>query len=452
MDNISQFLSDIFYLVSINSIDDLPRLLAYIIPFILIWTIYRKIKQNLYKKSAQKLKAVQESGAEPASLHPIIDYNKCLGCATCVTACPEGEILGVVNDKAFLVNPSKCIGHGACKAACPADAITLVFGTTKRGVDIPVVKPNFETNLAGVFIAGELGGMGLIKNAIAQGRQAMESIQKKPGMGKGSALDVVIIGAGPAGFCASLYALEHKMRFITIEQDTLGGTVSNFPRGKVVMTAPTTLPIYGKVDFTLTTKETIMELWEKVAKKTGVKINYKERYETLTQTKEGFIIETNKHKYLTRNVLLAIGRRGTPRKLGVPGENQNKVIYSLSDPAEFVGKHVLVVGGGNSALEAAYSISNENGSTVTISYRSKTFSRAAEKNQNEIKEAEAAGRMNVLMETTVNEIKENSVLINQGDNVIEIPNDSVIVCAGGILPTPMLKKVGIEVETKFGAP
>ena len=195
-----------------------------------------------------------------------------------------------------------------------------------------------------------------------------------------------------------------------------------------------------------------MDLWEKVAKKTGVKINYKERYETLTQTKDGFIIETNKHKYLTRNVLLAIGRRGTPRKLGAPGENQNKVIYSLSDPAEFVGKHVLVVGGGNSALEAAYSISNETGSTVTISYRSKTFSRAAEKNQNEIKEAEAAGRMNVLMETTVNEIKENSVLINQGDDVIEIPNDAVIVCAGGILPTPMLKKVGIEVETKFGAP
>jgi len=452
MDSISQFLSDIFYLISIKSVSDLPRLLAYIIPFIIIWTIYRKIKKNIYRVSADKLHAIQISGAEPASLHPIIDYSKCLGCATCVTACPEGEILGIVNDKAFLVKPGKCIGHGACKAACPADAITLVFGTTKNGVDIPVVKPNFETNLPGVFIAGELGGMGLIKNAIAQGRQAMESIHSKPGLGKGDALDVVIIGAGPAGFCASLFALEHKMRFVTIEQDTLGGTVSNFPRGKVVMTAPTTLPLYGKVDFTLTTKETIMELWENVAKKTGVKINYKERYETMSQSKDGFVIETNKHKYLTKNVLLAIGRRGTPRKLGVPGENQNKVIYSLSDPAEFKGKHVLVVGGGNSALEAAYTISNEEGSTVTISYRSKTFSRAAEKNQEEIKEAEAAGRMNVMLETTVNEIKEDTVLINQGDEVKEIKNDAVIVCAGGILPTPMLKKVGIEVEKKFGAP
>jgi len=452
MDSISQFLTDIFYLVSINSIADLPRLLAYIIPFILIWTIYRKIKQNLYKKSAAKLKAVQASGAEPASLHPIIDYNKCLGCATCVTACPEGEILGVVNDKAFLVNPAKCIGHGACKTACPADAITLVFGTSKRGVDIPVVQPNFETNIPGVFIAGELGGMGLIKNAIAQGRQAMEAIHKKPGLGKGSALDVIIIGAGPAGFCASLYALEHKMRFVTIEQDSLGGTVSNFPRGKVVMTAPTELPIYGKVDFTLTTKETIMELWESVAKKTGVKINYKERYETLTKSKDGFIVETNKHKYLAQNVLLTIGRRGTPRKLDVPGEDQTKVIYSLSDPAEFRGKHVLVVGGGNSALEAAYSISNEPDAKVTISYRSKTFSRAAEKNQNEIKEAEAAGRMTVLMESTVNEIKPNDVSINHNGKTLEIKNDAVLVCAGGILPTPMLKKVGIEVETKYGAP
>lgn len=451
MDSISQFLSDIFYLVSINSIEDLPRLLAYIIPFILIWTIYRKVKQNLYQKSAEKLKAVQESGVEPASLHPIIDYNKCLGCATCVTACPEGEILGVVNDKAFLVNPSKCIGHGACKQACPADAITLVFGTSKRGVDIPLVKPNFETSIPGVFIAGELGGMGLIKNAIAQGRQAMEAVHKKPGLGKGNALDVVIVGAGPAGFCASLYAMQHKMRYVTIEQDTLGGTVSNFPRGKVVMTSPTELPLYGKVDFTLTTKETIMDLWEKVAKKTGVKINYKERYDTLTQSKEGFIVETNKHKYLAKNVLLCIGRRGTPRKLGVEGENQNKVIYSLSDPAEFKGKHVLIVGGGNSALEAAYSISNEPGSKVTISYRSKTFSRAAEKNQNEIKEAEAAGRLTVLMESTVNEIKEKNVLLNYGGKVVDIPNDAVLVCAGGILPTPMLKAVGIEVETKFGA-
>jgi len=218
------------------------------------------------------------------------------------------------------------------------------------------------------------------------------------------------------------------------------------------MTAPTTLPLYGKVDFTLTTKETIMELWESVAKKTGIKINYKERYETISEAEEGFIVETNKHKYLTRNVLLAIGRRGTPRKLGAPGEDQTKVIYSLADPKEFKGKHVLVVGGGNSALEAAYTISNEEGSTVTISYRSKTFSRAAEKNQNEIKEAEAAGRMNVMLETTVKEIKEKSVLINKGDEVIEIDNDAVIVCAGGILPTPMLKKIGIVVETKFGSP
>lgn len=452
MDSISQLISDLFYLVSINSIEDLPKLLAYIIPIVLIWTIYRKVKHNLYLKSAEKLKQVQDSGAEPASLHPIIDYNKCLGCATCVTACPEGEILGVVNDKAFLVNPSKCIGHGACKAACPADAITLVFGTSKRGVDIPVVNPNFETNIPGIFIAGELGGMGLIKNAIAQGRQAMEAIIKKPGLGQGNALDVVIIGAGPAGFCASLFALEHKMRFVTIEQDSLGGTVSNFPRGKIVMTAPTELPIYGKVDFTLTTKETIMELWEKVAKKTGVKIHYKERYETLTKSNEGFIIETNKHKYLAKNVLLCIGRRGTPRKLGVAGEDQNKVIYSLSDPAEFRGRHVLVVGGGNSALEAAYSISNEPDTTVTLSYRSKTFSRAAEKNQNEIKEAQAAGRINVLMESTVSEIGANNVILDQKGKTHDLKNDAVLVCAGGILPTPMLKKVGIEVETKYGAP
>lgn len=451
MDGIVQFLKDLFFLLSINSAEDIPKLLAYVVPLILAWTIYRRIKHAGNRRSEEKLKAASESGAEPATLHPLIDYNKCLGCGTCVSACPEGDVLGIINDKAFLVNPSHCIGHGACKAACPQDAITLVFGTARRGLDIPVVKPNFETNVPGIFIAGELGGMGLIRNAIEQGRQAMENILKRPGLGQGNALDVVVIGAGPAGFAASLCALKNRLRFVTIEQDTLGGTVAHFPRGKIVMTAPAELPIYGKLNFRETTKETIIQLWQDVANKTGVRISYQERMENITQSPDGFIVETNKRRYLTKNVLLAIGRRGTPRKLDVPGEELPKVTYSLTDPDQYRGQRVLVVGGGNSALEAAASIAEESNTIVTLSYRGKSYSRAAEKNILRVDEHEAAGRIKVLLESEIKNIKPDSVEISHGGKMLRIKNDTIIVCAGGVLPTPLLKKFGIEIETKFGS-
>ena len=450
MDGLLQFLKDLFFLLSINSAEDIPKLLAYLAPLIITWSIFRRIKNKVSQRSTEKMQVANATGAEPATLHPIIDYNKCLGCGTCVTACPEGDVLGIINDKAFLVNPSHCIGHGACKAACPQDAITLVFGTARRGQDIPVVNPNFETNVPGLFIAGELGGMGLIRNAIEQGRQAMEYIMKKPGVGKGNALDVVIVGAGPAGFAASLCALKNRLRFVTIEQDSLGGTVAHFPRGKIVMTAPAELPIYGKVNFRETTKESIIALWQDVAKKTGVRINYQERMENITKTDDGFILETNKHRYLTKNVLLSIGRRGTPRTLDVPGEELPKVTYNLVDPEQYRNQRVLVVGGGNSALEAANSIADEPGASVILSYRGKAYSRAADKNIHKITEHEAAGRVKVLLESEIQAIKPDSVEISHDGKVQNFKNDAVIICAGGVLPTPMLKKFGIEIETKFG--
>ena len=292
--------------------------------------------------------------------------------------------------------------------------------------------------------------MGLIRNAIEQGRQAMEYVAKTPGVGQGNALDVVIVGAGPAGFAASLGALKNRLRFVTIEQDSLGGTVAHFPRGKVVMSAPAELPIYGKVNFRDTTKESIIALWQDVAKKTGVRINYQERMENITKTDDGFILETNKHRYLTKNVLLSIGRRGTPRTLDVPGEDLPKVTYNLVDPEQYRNQRVLVVGGGNSALEAANSIADEPGTNVILSYRGKAYSQATDNNIHKITEHAAAGRIKVLLESEVRSIHPDSVEIHHRGKVQRIKNDAVIICAGGVLPTPMLKKFGIEIETKFG--
>jgi thioredoxin reductase len=356
----------------------------------------------------------------------------------------------LIEGKAALIQPTKCIGHGACREVCPLEAITLVFGTARRGVDIPHVKPDFATNVPGIYIAGELGGMGLIRNAIEQGRQAMDSIRKYPGIGKGGRHDVVIVGAGPSGFSASLSAMEHGLDYVTVEQETLGGTVSHYPRGKIVMTAPVVLPVAGKVKFRETTKEALLEFWSGVEKDSGVKIQYEERVESITPEDGGFTVTTSRGRYPCRTVLLAIGRRGTPRKLDVPGEDQDKVVYRLIDPEQYRGKQVLVVGGGDSALEAAVSLSREPDTTVTLSYRSEAFTRAKEKNRNAILEAEQAGRLKVLMQSNVQEIGRSHVRIDQIGKNHNIPNDAVIVSAGGVLPSGFLRSMGIEVETRHG--
>ena len=160
---------------------------------ILFWYLVKRRKRQ--KTSMDVLDEALSSGmTEPASLHPVVNHTLCLGCASCVKACPESEknVLGVIHGKAHLVNPTHCIGHGACKKACPFDAIELVFGTEKRGVDIPNVGEDFQTNVPGIFIAGELGGMGLIRNAVSQGVQAIDSIRQLEGIGGGKMLDLVI--------------------------------------------------------------------------------------------------------------------------------------------------------------------------------------------------------------------------------------------------------------------
>jgi len=405
----------------------------YLIPVLLITFWYMRRHARLERRSIAALKAATEAGMlEPPTLHPEIDPTICIGCKSCVSACPEQDahaVLGMIGKKAWLVGPSDCIGHGACKTACPVGAIKLVFGTAKRGVDIPVVQPNFETDIPGIFIAGEL---------------------LKPG--HNNDLDLIIVGAGPAGFTATLAAKLGNMKSMTVEQETLGGTVAHFPRRKLVMTHPAELPIVGKVRFKEVQKEDLIEFWQGVEKKTGVKINYNERVETVVPATggTGYQVKTNQGEYNTRAILLAIGRRGTPRQLGVPGENTTKVSYRLIDPEQYQNQHVLVVGGGDSALEAATSIAEEQGTVVTLSYRSATFSRAKQKNREKLEALESAGKIRVLLSSNVKQIDPESVTIALEDGIETIQNDEVIVSAGGILPTKFLQDIGINVVTKWG--
>jgi len=421
----------------------------YLIPLAIIFYFYLSGRKKKEKSSVSQLKEAIESGlTEPSSLHPYIDPKRCLGAGSCIKACPE-QAIGMIKGKAVLINPTLCIGHGACAASCPHDAISLVFGTERRGMDIPQVNPDFETNVPGIFIAGELGGMGLIRKSALQGSQAMDSIAKL--QGGNYPYDVVIVGAGPAGLAATLGAIEHKLRYVTLEQESgLGGAIFQYPRNKVAMTAPVKLPIVGEMRFKEVSKEKLLEFWDGIIEKTGMQLNYNERMETITPTSQGFIVKTTKSSYETSAVLLAIGRRGTPRKLGVPGEDLPKVVYRLIDPEQYRHQHVLVVGGGDSALEAAIAVAEQPGTTVTLSYRSDAFGRGKPKNRDRLKNLSDEGRIKVRLKSNVKRVEKDKLLLEQQGNTFEIPNDAIIVCAGGILPTPFLKEIGVMVETKFG--
>jgi thioredoxin reductase/Pyruvate/2-oxoacid:ferredoxin oxidoreductase delta subunit len=418
-----------------------------------LWYLHRRRSAELRSRAAKR-EAETAGLAEPVSLHPVIDASRCIGCSACVRACPEQPehaVLGLIDGKASLIEAGNCIGHGACRTACPVGAISLVFGSERRGVDIPTLTPEFETSVPGIFIAGELGGMGLIRNALEQGRQAVDVIAARPrSKARTDQLDLIIVGAGPAGFSASLAAMAHGLKFVTVEQESLGGCVFQYPRGKMVMTAPADLPLVGKVRFHNTSKEELLAFWQEVERKTGLEIRYRHHVEQIARTPQGFFVKTNHGELSASAVLLAIGRRGTPRKLGVEGEQLPKVVYRLIDAEQYRGKRVLVVGGGDSALEAATTIADVDSTEVTLSYRGDSFARAKSRNRERVQAATLSGKLRALMNSNVLSIESDAVVVDCDGKPARLPNDAVIVSAGGILPTAFLQGLGIAVETKHG--
>ncbi|MEO6366783.1 MAG: NAD(P)-binding domain-containing protein [Steroidobacteraceae bacterium] len=420
-----------------------------------IWLWYVRRRKATEQRSRIARQEAETAGlAEPVSLHPMIDPSRCVGCSACVRACPEQPehvVLGLIDGKASLIEAGNCIGHGACRTACPVGAISLVFGSERRGIDIPTLSPEFETSVPGIFIAGELGGMGLIRNALEQGRQAVEVIAARDRVAPQSdQLDLVIVGAGPAGFSASLAAMARGLKFVTVEQESLGGCVFQYPRGKMVMTAPAELPLVGKVRFHNTSKEELLAFWQEVERKTGLQIRYKHHVENIARTPQGFFVKTNHGELHTRAVLLAIGRRGTPRKLGVAGEQLPKVVYRLIDAEQYRGKRVLVVGGGDSALEAATTIAEVEATEVTLAYRGDSFSRAKARNRERLESATLSGKLRALLKSNVTSIEADAVVVDCDGKPARFANDAVIVSAGGVLPTAFLQSLGISVETKHG--
>lgn len=429
------------------------------VALIIVFFVKRHVKglkkrDELAYEAAEKGKVFSEG---PKGQHPYINTDYCIGCATCTTVCPEGDVLAMIGGKAAIVNGQRCIGHGLCAEVCPIGAITMVLAAPGMGGDMPLLSPEYETSIPNLFIVGELGGLALIKNAINQGRDCVDTIaqrmaSKRP-VSSSDVYEVLIVGAGPAGISASLRAIEKKLHYLTIEQDELGGTVAKYPRQKIVMTSPVEFPMYGKLKMTELSKEHLLAIWDMIMNRAGFNVWTGAKVEDVQKGADGiFTVTTATNQYRAHTVVLALGRSGTPRKLGVKGEELPKVMYRLIEADHYTNKRILVVGGGDSAVEAAMGLSAQTGNEVTLSYRKATFNRIKARNSERVQECVKSGKLKVLFNSHPVEFKQGSVVIEIEGKSSEIPNDFVWIFAGGEPPKAFLQKIGVELASRNMAP
>jgi thioredoxin reductase/Pyruvate/2-oxoacid:ferredoxin oxidoreductase delta subunit len=423
--------------------------LVVVIGLIFVWPAWRTFRREESEARALLAQAQRDGRHEPISIRPWVDPESCMASGICVKVCPEVTVLQVIDGTAQLVSGADCVGHGACEVSCPVNAVDLRFGSERRGVDLPAVAPDFQSNVPGLYIAGELGGMGLIVNAVKQGAQAAGNLctglDRRSGV-----LDLVIVGAGPAGIAASVEAKDRGLDHVVLEQDAFGGSILHFPRKKIVMAHGLELPGQPSLGAGTISKEDLIDLLGKVVDDHDLPICENERVDAIGRDGEDFLVTTSQREIRTRRVLLAVGRRGTPRKLGVPGEELEKVAYRLLDPELVHHQHVLIVGGGDSALEAAVAIAESPGNRITLSYRKDRFSRPKPKNVKLLMKAVEAGLVELALGSTVREIAPDRVVLDGQDGELVLANDRVYVFAGGVLPTAFLAKAGIRIERHFG--
>ncbi len=425
---------------------------AFVIAAVVLLFFMRRYLKDLKKSEARARAAAEKANLRsdgPRAQHPHIDSEYCIGCAACTSVCPEGDVLGMLGGKAAIINPSKCIGHALCAEICPVGAITMVMASPSMSADMPHLTPEYETTVPNLFIAGELGGLALIKNAVSQGRDSIDHIAGRLASQRTSAPspgvhDVFIVGAGPAGISASLRAIERKLDYVTVDEGEIGGTVAKYPRQKLVLTSPVEFPMHGKFTKTELSKEDLIAFWNKVLERADFRYRQGEKVEDIRKGEDGiFTATTTKGQYRARAVVLALGRAGSPRKLGVPGEELPKVMYRLIEADHYIHKHILVVGGGDSAVEAAMGLAHQAGNTVTLSYRQDSFSRIKQRNSQRIADCIRNGKVTVLYNSHPVEFKAHSVVLEVKGETREIPNEFVWIFAGGEAPNAFLKKIGV---------
>lgn len=409
--------------------------------------VYARQFRRRRAADSQRLRQNRELGMDrPVGQYPLIDAGACIGCGTCVTACPEHDVLGIVMGRAVVINGARCIGHGKCAEACPVGAIRIGLGDITKRDDIPLLTPDGETTVPGVWIAGELSGYALINNAVAQGRAVMGAIARARGprpTGPSEILDVLVVGAGPAGLSAGLVAAELGLSCVVVDQQGAGGTILQYPRRKLVMVQPVELPRLGRLPKHEYLKEELLEIWERLQGEGDVDIRIGPRVTGVKGRRGDFTVESTAGSWRARHVVLALGRRGSPRRLNVPGEDLAKVAYKLIDAEAYKGRRVLVVGGGDSAVEAAMGLAHQPGCEVTLSYRKPELMRIKQRNAERFAELVQSGRIDFRGDTNVRTIQADRVVLDGPTGPVVLPNDEVFILAGGVPPFGLLREIGI---------
>ena len=410
------------------------------IPYLIRW----KRKQN---QAQDKLDEAIRTGTNKALMqHPIIDLSRCIGCGICTKVCPEGEVLGLVGGKAVLINGSKCVGHEVCMESCPVGGIEVGLGDVSSREDIPQLNQELESNLENVFIIGELGGLALIRNAVNQGTRVARTIQQRLN-GQAPKHPILVVGAGPAGLSCAISLMEMDLPVVLLDQSKPGGTILQYPRRKLVMVQPIEMPGYGTMDNNEYSKEELLDIWDQIFREKKPEFQSGHQLKAIQKTDAGYEVETSLDKFNAEFIVLALGRRGTPRKLDVPGESLSKVGYKLMDAETYKDKHLLVVGGGDSAVEAAVGLGQQTGNKVTLSYRKQNFSRIKTRNEEQLKKALKNGWLEILYESNVQSIEADHVLIAHAGQEKRIENDFVFIFAGGVAPFKLMNSVGIQFGT-----
>lgn len=396
------------------------------------------------------------AGSPRQALHAMVRADRCVGCGTCVAACPEPGAIKMVG-KVAVVDTVLCKAHGDCVKACPVGGISLSAGAAVQEMEVPEVNSSFESNIPGLYIVGELGGRGLIKNAINEGKIAVEEAvqvlkrQRAPVShtpdGR-AVLDLIIVGSGPAGLSAGLEAHKHHLNFAILEQGSLADSIRRYPRHKILLGEPVKVPLYGDLWVADASKETLLQVWETIIASNNLPVLTEHRVESVQFLDDIFHVQTSRGEYLARGVVLAMGRRGTPRQLEVPGEGLGKVFYDVIEMEAFAGSRVLVVGGGDSAIESAIGLANQPNTTVHLSYRGSDLTRVKERNRLKFEAAVAAGKLSVVFGSQVREIREADVVLAVGEQTIHLPNDYVIIRVGGDPPLKFLERIGVRVVRK----